>query len=227
MNLLTAENVDIKQLLIDIKFLQSELMIKFNEFQKYYPLMIVNKVNDEDVKETKNSKENTDMSIIYVDGCCNSDTINCAWGSVVNKNKVDLIPIYKHLSKDFKYLDLSKLQISENKKLQISKNIKNEVIIAKTTDVISQHNNYAELLSFLFALRISKENINVKEIKSDSELVIKYWSNPNHNTKIPKDKEKHKYILESKELRKIFEKRGGIITKISGNDNLADLGYHI
>lgn len=210
---------DIKQLLTDIKFLQSELVIKFNEFRKYYPLMIENKDENKD-----ENKENIDISIIYVDGCRNLDTNDCAWGSVVNKNKVDLIPIYKHLSTDFKYLDLS-----ENKNLQISenKNIKNKVIIAKSTDVVLQHNNCAELLAFLFALRISKDNINVKEIRSDSDLIIKYWSNPTHNTKESNDKEKYKYILESKKLRKIFEKRGGIITKIPGDDNLADLGYHI
>jgi len=41
------------------------------------------------------------------------------------------------------------------------------------------------------------------------------------------DQLKVKYIDELIQLRKEFEKNGGIILKVSGNDNLADLGYHV
>lgn len=161
----------------------------------------------------KKSSKSVDTNIIYTDGCCNKETKDVAWGSVVNDNKIDLIPIYKHLYTDLLYEE-------NNTKVGIR-----TIIIAKSTNVSSQHNNYAELLSFVFALRIAKID-NVKEIKTDSELIFKYWSNPEHNTKLTDDENKNKYIQESKLLRKEFEMKGGLITRISGDENKADLGYH-
>lgn len=170
---------------------------------------------DDDVKPQRLlRKKQVDLSIIYTDGCCNKETKDAGWGSVVNNNKIDLIPIYKHLYSDLIY---------EEKKCNVGDKT---VIIAKSTDVQSQHNNYAELLAFVFALRLAKNNINVKEIKTDSDLIFKYWSCHTHDTKLTNDENKNKYIKESKLLRHEFENRGGIITKISGSENKADLGYH-
>jgi ribonuclease HI len=171
-----------------------------------------------DENSEKDIKKSPDISVLWVDGACNSDTKDCAWGSVVNNEKVDIIPLYKNLSKDLIY---------EEQILKINKiPTKREIIIAKATDVKSQQNNYAELLSFLFTLRIANVNKEVKEIKSDSDLIIKYWSNPEHNTNMTKDDNKNKYIKECKKLRKIFESNKGKITKVDGKVNLADLGKH-
>lgn len=158
------------------------------------------------------------LSVIYCDGACNKDTGDSAWGSVVNSESLDLIALYKYLLKDLKY---------EHKQLEIKKEkVERDVIIAKATDVKSQQNNYAELLSFLFALQIANHTKKVKEIRSDSQLIINYWSNPKHNTSLTKDENKNKYIKLCKNLRLEFENNGGKITKVSGSDNLADLGKH-
>jgi ribonuclease HI len=159
-----------------------------------------------------------DLSILYCDGACNKDTGDSAWGSVVNKESVDLIPFYKNLLEDLKY---------EKKELKINNvKVERELIICKATDVKKQQNNYAELLSFVFSLKIAQKSEEVKEIKSDSDLIILYWSNPNHNTTMTRDENKNKYILLSKKLRLAFENNGGIITKIAGKNNLADMGKH-
>lgn len=176
------------------------------------PIEEKNKDKEEDNAPQRLLRRNN-MNVIYVDGCCNKETKDVAWGSVVNENKIDLVSKYKHL-----YTDL----IYEQKKCKVGDRI---VIIAKATDVESQQNNYAELLAFVFALRLTKIN-NIKEIKTDSELIYKYWSKPDHNTKLTEDENKNKYIKESKVLREEFEKKGGIITKIPGGENKADLGYH-
>jgi ribonuclease HI len=219
---------DLRKILEEIKNLQIELVDKFKEFRKFDKLGLfdeIEKEKNDDVEEKKEEKKEMitekkikiDISVISVDGCCNDETkiSGCGWGSVVDKNSEDLIPKYKHLSKDFKY---------EEKR---GKNKDREVIIAQATDVKEQQNNYAELLSFLFALRIATNNENVKEICSDANLIIKFWGNPTHNTKLTADENKNKYIQECKKLRKNFETRGGIITKVDGGENLADLGYHI
>ena len=225
----SGDKTDLRTLLEEIKNLQIELVDKFKEFRKFDKLGLFDEIEkdenveekNDDVEETKGElitekKVKIDISVISVDGCCNDETkiSGCGWGSVVDKNGEDLIPKYKHLSKDFKY---------EEKR---GKNKDREVIIAQATDVKEQQNNYAELLSFLFALRIATNNENVKEICSDANLIIKFCGNPSHNTKSTADENKNKYIQECKKLRKIFETRGGIITKVDGGENKADLGYH-
>jgi hypothetical protein len=183
------------------------------------------------IEKKENIKEKNEI-ILWVDGACNSDTKDCAWGSVVNNDQIDMVSLYKELSPDLIYekkvLNIKiKPQVSDGKQHITPDKQEREIIIAKATDVKSQQNNYAELLSFLFALRIANsKSEKVKEIKSDSDLIIKYWSNPKHNTNMTKDSNKNKYINESKKLREIFERNGGIITKISGSVNLADLGKH-
>jgi hypothetical protein len=69
---------------------------------------------------------------------------------------------------------------------------------------------------------------NILEIKSDSQLIINYWSK-NHINKynIKKmDKDKYNIIIKCAEYRKKYEFIGGKIIKISGDKNLADLFGH-
>lgn len=67
----------------------------------------------------------------------------------------------------------------------------------------------------------------VKIIKCDSKLMTEYWSKylkPESRAKM--DPRKAKYVDELIDLRKKFEKTGGVIEKISGDDNFSDLGWH-
>lgn len=85
-------------------------------------------------------------------------------------------------------------------------------------------NNYGELLALYLGVKIAMTN-NLNNVYSDSNLIIEYWSKgicskdllpPETLTLI--DKMKH--------LRGIFELYGGTIHKISGDINVADLGFH-
>ncbi len=102
------------------------------------------------------------------------------------------------------------------------------VIVASFSDTNTQFNNGAELLALVAGLRIalhSKGKYN--EIYSDSDLCIRFWSiSVTPKKKKLMDPIKVKFIEELIELRKQFEVLGGKITKISGDDNLADLGFH-
>lgn len=162
---------------------------------------------------------------IYADGACNSKTGGSAWASVVDHKGHDLIEPNEH-----KDLTIERKQLSKGER---------NVIICKATDVASQQNNYAELLAMVVALRIAlrqngtpigspqKDLIGVK-INSDSQLIVDYWSQGKFNIKTwnKMDVQKQKYIVECAKLRKEFELKGGKVVKISGDDNLADLGYH-
>lgn len=155
------------------------------------------------------------MACLYVDGCCNKTTSSEAWASVCNESGEDLIKKYSNLYSDLEY-----------KQVTVPKGDKT-IIVAKSTDVASQQNNFGELLAMVFALRISKIE-HTKIIYSDSQLIVVYWSKNHINpkTRAKMDPKKLAYINECSDLRKEFEKNGGKIEQISGDDNLADLGYH-
>jgi hypothetical protein len=101
------------------------------------------------------------------------------------------------------------------------------VVLAKFNDVRTQQHNGAELLALVIALRLASIIKTVKYIKCDSSTII-CWTKggPRPNTRKNMDKNKLRYIEEGIRLRLEFENRGGIVEKISGDDNLADLGYH-
>ena len=109
---------------------------------------------------------------------------------------------------------------------------KSRVLISKFSDVISQQNNGAEMLALVTGLKIAcilnkKYPEIVTKICSDSDLMVKWWSvNLKKEKRETMDPHKVKFIDEMIGLRKLFEKLGGSIEKISGDDNRADLGYH-
>lgn len=84
-------------------------------------------------------------------------------------------------------------------------------------------NNFGELLACSYALQIAKKTGD-KNIFGDSRLVIDYWSKGFIKKEV--GEETIKLALEVKELRRNFERDGGIMTLISGDDNPADLGFH-
>lgn len=85
-------------------------------------------------------------------------------------------------------------------------------------------NNYGELLACKFALQISGR-VGIKRVFGDSKLIIDFWSK-GYFKKDKLSKKTVSLILEVVKLRRQFEKEGGGITRVSGNDNPADLGFH-
>ncbi|WP_024653213.1 ribonuclease H family protein [Borrelia persica] len=84
-------------------------------------------------------------------------------------------------------------------------------------------NNYGELLGLYIALKIALKE-DQKNIFGDSKLVIDYWSKGFYNKNL--NKNTIKLIQNVIKLRHIFEEKGGQIILISGDNNIADLGFH-
>lgn len=154
--------------------------------------------------------------IIYCDGGMNKYTKPEAWGSVVDDDGKDLIESNLKI--------LSDMNIVQK---QLKKDIR-FIIISKFNDVATQQNNGAELLSLVAALRIALNSKDITKICTDSSLIYTYWSKGqvNKDTLKKMDTNKKNLIFECKDLREEFEKNGGIIEKIKGDDNKADLGWH-
>src|SRR3989344_2463500 len=85
-------------------------------------------------------------------------------------------------------------------------------------------NNYGELLACKYALQFALKN-QIKKIFGDSKLVIDYWSQGLVRKKFV-SAETIKLVTAVAKLRKKFEVAGGVVGRISGDDNQADLGFH-
>lgn len=85
-------------------------------------------------------------------------------------------------------------------------------------------NNYGELVGLYAAIKYAMK-YNVKIICGDSKLVIEYWSKGKYNVK-ELEEDTIELIKKIIIMRIDFEKKGGIIKKISGDVNPADLGFH-
>jgi ribonuclease HI len=161
---------------------------------------------------------------LWVDGGCNSQTKPDAWGSVVDDNGMDVLcrEEVSCMIDDLK----SRIESVPNGKVSIGGFRK--VLISSFTDVSYQQNNGAELLAMVAALRIAKKYPEIKEIRCDSQLLVNWWSKGHVSlaTKKKMDNSKLLLIVECGNLRKVFEENGGVITKIKGSDNKADLGFH-
>lgn len=155
---------------------------------------------------------------IFVDGAYNNHTKPNAYGSVTNHRGVDLIEGNKHLLTD---MEIVKIDLP----------VGTRDLIVCNFDNVSQQNNGAELLSMVAGLRIALHYISngyiIKNIASDSQLMVDYWSKGRYKRE-GLDSNKIFYIEESRKLRELFESYGGVIQKISADSgNPADLGYHI
>lgn len=85
-------------------------------------------------------------------------------------------------------------------------------------------NNYGELLALKYALKYALKE-EEKSIFGDSKLVIDYWS----KYQIKRKDVAAKTVTlaeEVSELREEFESDGGVVSRVSGADNPADLGFH-
>lgn len=85
-------------------------------------------------------------------------------------------------------------------------------------------NNYGELLACKHALELAIRE-GIQYVFGDSKIIIEYWS----QGKIKKEgiaPETRTLAFAVKKLRDTFEKNGGTIERVSGDDNPADLGFH-
>lgn len=112
------------------------------------------------------------------------------------------------------------------------KNLLHKAILKKELNKFGKHllsdpaatNNFGELLALRYALEIAKKG-NIKKIFGDSKLVIEYWS----RWRIKRKTLPAATVAlseEVSEMRENFEKKGGIVERISGAHNPADLGFH-
>ncbi len=111
------------------------------------------------------------------------------------------------------------------------KDLLSEVMHKKLVNIHGKHllpkgktNNYGELLACLYAMEIAMKK-GVKNIFGDSKLVIEYWSK-GHIKKKEVDPDTVSLSMEVATYRKRFEMEDGEISRISGDDNPADLGFH-
>ncbi len=84
-------------------------------------------------------------------------------------------------------------------------------------------NNYGELLACKYAIEIAMAE-NIQKVFGDSKLVIEFWTKWRVKKEVPE--KTFQLAHEVSGLREEFEKRGGKIMRISGEDNPADLGFH-
>ena len=85
-------------------------------------------------------------------------------------------------------------------------------------------NNYGELLALRYAIEIAQK-MKVKKIFGDSRLVIDYWS----KWRIKRNELPEETVELANEVaaaREAFEAAGGMIERIGGGHNPADLGFH-
>lgn len=157
--------------------------------------------------------------VIYVDGGFNRFTRPYACGSVVDHFNHDLIEIYSSLLLD---MTLIRMQLP----------VGNRMLIQVMFQDVTHQNNGAELLATVAGLRIAiylfKNNYNIHYLFSDSSLIVDHWSRRIKDESASKmDPIKLRYVHELIDLTREFELYGGMIYKIGGHENLADLGYHI
>lgn len=187
------------------------------EFKKFDSIVDANNfINNRDTVIQINFNKSR---VIYVDGGKNKFTGENAYASVVDGYGNDLLNFYRGLLTDMTLITVS-----------LPKGIRT-VIVARFSDVESQQNNGAELLAAVAGLRIaiflSTNGYLIEHVLSDSQLIVEYWSNRlKEDSANTMDPIKVRFINELIELKSKFSLFNGLLTKISGDDNLADLGFH-
>lgn len=116
--------------------------------------------------------------------------------------------------------------VDEKGRNQLSKVVPNEKINEYGNYVAElKTNNFGELLGCYIALKIALNEGHVS-VFGDSKLVLEFWSKGRYNKENLQDKETITLIDKVCKLRNEYEKRGGELRYISGDDNPADLGFH-
>lgn len=164
---------------------------------------------------------------IFVDGGHGKYSGDEGWGRVTDDRGKDILCKFEDIDGAKTYGGI----IYKDVVLPVGKS---RILVSKFLDVKSQQNNGAELIAMVTGLKIAcilnkKFPGIITKICSDSELIVKWWSvNPLKKEKRKTmDPQKVKYVDALVVLRKQFESLGGTIEKISGDDNVSDLGYHV
>jgi len=172
---------------------------------------------DDDTKGSEGSIKVDDIKgskrSIYVDGACNKLTGAYGWASVTDCKGKCLLTHYRDTvfaESAFEFMGFeSKTKGSFT------------VIRAKFSDVVSQQCNGAELVAMVAGLQIMKAHpAEFSFLYSDSNTVVRSWSNGISNAKDPK---KLKLI---KQCMLLKAETGDRVKFVSGDDNVADLGFH-
>jgi len=100
-----------------------------------------------------------------------------------------------------------------------------ELINRHGKHLVGKHvtNNYGELLGCKYALELALRE-KIQHVFGDSKLIISYWSKGHIKNEVAPDTIDLAHVVAK--LRREFEKKGGILTRVSGDDNPADLGFH-
>ena len=181
-----------------------------------------------------NSRDNFEIefnrNVIFVDGAHNKTTGSVAYASVVDGRGIDLVERYDYLFDDMVLKEVN---------LPVGRRI---IAISNFSNVSKQQNNGAELLALIMGLRIANYEQKLAEDKSeedkseedkslagkyhtiysDSSTVAESWVNGDYYDNL--GEEKIKWINKLIRLKQKFK---GNIYKIRGDDNIADLGFHI
>ncbi len=156
-----------------------------------------------------------EKNIIYVDGGHGKYSGYEGWGSVIDDKGNDLLAKYFFLFPD---MNVKKVSLPKEDRY---------IIVSSFSDVKLQQNNGAELLAMIAGIRIALYSGEYFEVRSDSQLCVKYWSKSLSKSSSQKlSPEKISWINVLISLRKKLEEEGGNIVQIKGNENIADLGYH-
>ncbi len=112
------------------------------------------------------------------------------------------------------------------------KNLLDKILLPEQLNKYGKHlleseektNNFGELLACRYAMMIAMDE-DVKKVFGDSKLVIDYWSKGFIKKKeLPS--ETVKLAMEVAGIRTAFEVGGGMLGRVSGDVNPADLGFH-
>ncbi len=112
------------------------------------------------------------------------------------------------------------------------KNLLDKILLPEQLNKYGKHlleseestNNFGELLACRYALLIAIDS-DIKNVFGDSKLVIDYWSKGFIKAK-EMPKETVKLAMEVMKIREEFELNGGVLGRVSGDVNPADLGFH-
>ena len=148
--------------------------------------------------------------MVYVDGAMNRSTGEYSYASVTDRNGNCLIRDNTDLCSEF-----------ETEVVSLPVGIR--TIIKCKFPGVKQQNNGAELIAAIVGIRIAKR-YHKREVYSDSQLIVSYWSkkvDPKKRSQL--GEEKYQLILQ---LIDELKNSNVTLVKVPGDSNPADLGYH-
>ena len=150
------------------------------------------------------------------------------------KEKKNLTELYSELERDAIYFDAGtgrgngvEVRLTDFDGNSLLHKIMDKKIINEFGNYYvadTRTNNFGELVGIYTALVYTKK-YDTKIICGDSSIVIEYWTKGRYNSS-NLENDTVELIKKTTLMRNEFEKKGGIVKKISGDINPADLGFH-